>query len=77
MIIAVDRRAAAEPRPPREPDRAAQVCAALAQGAVRAAAGAERGRDQEEAGRGVGEAGPLPHAHRRTWQGQEVRSILQ
>ena len=77
MNIAVDRRTAAEPRPPREPDRAAQVCAAPAQGAIRAEAGAERRRDTTEAGGGLGEAGPLPHAHRRTSQGQEVRSILQ
>ena len=72
--IAVDRRAAAEPRPPREPHRAAQVGAAPPPGAVRAAARAERGRDAAQAGGGVGQAGPVPHARRgERRQGQEVR----
>ena len=72
--IAVDRRAAAEPRPPREPHRAAEVGAAPAPRAVRAAARAERGRDAAQAGGGVGQAGPVPHARRgERRQGQEVR----
>ena len=72
-ILSVDGRASAEPRPPREPDRAAQVRAAPSPGAVRAAAGAERRRDAEEAGGGLGQARPMPHANPRArGKGQKV-----
>ena len=77
-VLAVDGRASAEPRPPREPDRAAQVRTAPSPGEVRAAAGAERRRDAEEARGGMGAARPLPHAHPRArGKGQEVGYISQ